>query len=136
MMDDFHDTYESPKTTRSGRKIREPERYDEVYEAYCLMSSENDPVTCEKAMKQRPEGKIAVKNELKSLAEKETWKETKLPIGAKAIDTKWVFRIKSEGSKKARLVARGFQQQTDDLVFSPVAKMTNMRLGTFTSTTE
>lgn len=45
------------------------------------------------------------------------------------METKWVFRTKQDGTKKARLVARGYQQEIDiQDVYSPVAKITTIRL--------
>lgn len=72
---------------------------------------------------------------MSSLEKNETWSLTELPAGKKALQNKWVFRIKEEhdGSKryKARLVVKGYQQKkgidyTD--IFSPVVKMTTVRI--------
>ena len=55
-----------------------------------------------------------MKDEMKSLISNQIWELAKLPEGKKALQNKWVFRIKEEhdGSKryKARLVVKGFQQ--------------------------
>ena len=77
----------------------------------------------------------AMRDEMGSLLKNKTWDLTKLPAGKKALQNKWVFRIKdeSDGSKryKARLVVKGFQQKKGidyNEIFSPVVKMTTIRL--------
>lgn len=137
--DDFYDLEEcdSPEKqkseitrTRSGREIKKPKQFNlNTYEEYCLLSSENDPTTYTEAINQGEEWKMAIDKEVKSLEELNTWTESELPKGKSAIDTKWIFRTKSDGTKKARLVARGFQQYTEDYVYSPVANITTIRMG-------
>lgn len=63
------------------------------------------------------------------------WELAKLPPGKKALQNKWVYRVKTEhdGSKsyKARLVVKGFQQKKGiDYfeIFSLVVKITTIRL--------
>lgn len=56
------------------------------------------------------------------------WEVSDLPQGKKAIDTKWVFRTKDNNVKKARLVAKGFQEKIEDTVYSPVARMSTVRM--------
>ncbi|GFT87141.1 retrovirus-related Pol polyprotein from transposon TNT 1-94 [Trichonephila clavipes] len=67
--------------------------------------------------------------------ENHTWELSDLPVGAKAIPCKWVYRLKTnpDGSinkYKARLVARGFSQRQGidySETYSPVAKLGTIR---------
>lgn len=60
----------------------------------------------------------------------QTWSPAILPEKEKAIDTRWIFKIKEDGTKKARLVARGYQVPYDNLEFSyaPVCRVPTVRL--------
>ena len=78
---------------------------------------------------------LAMKDELDFLLGNQTWELTELPTRKKALQNKWIYRIKNEhdGSKryKARLVVKGFQQKKgiDYLeIFSLVMKMSTIRL--------
>lgn len=62
-------------------------------------------------------------NEIKALETHDTLERLELPNQEKAIDTKWIFKIKQDGVKKASLVAKGFQG-----VYSPVATLPTIRL--------
>jgi hypothetical protein len=74
-------------------------------------------------------------DELAALERTSTWDLVPLPPGAVPITCKWVYKVKtrSDGSVeryKARLVARGFQQEHGrdyDETFAPVAHMTTIR---------
>ena len=71
-----------------------------------------------------------------SIHQNRTWELVALPMGRKVLPCKWVFQYKyvsdSEKPKyKARLVAKGFKQEHGvdyDEIFSPVVKMTTLRL--------
>lgn len=63
------------------------------------------------------------------------------PVNSKVISSKWVFKIKKNGINniqyKARLVARGFEQQDSmDLneIYAPVAKLSTFRVFTVIAT--
>ena len=74
-------------------------------------------------------------DELSALERTSTWNLVPLPSGAVPITCKWVFKVKthSDGTVeryKARLMARGFQQEHGrdyDETFAPVAHMTTIR---------
>ncbi|XP_063230709.1 copia protein isoform X1 [Bacillus rossius redtenbacheri] len=75
----------------------------------------------------------ALNEELSSLESNETWEVVEAPMDASVIDSRWIFSSKSvDGTtkKKARLVARGYQQPTleNEDIFSPVARMTTLRV--------
>ncbi|BES91568.1 Hypothetical protein NTJ_04378 [Nesidiocoris tenuis] len=121
------------KVSKSGRVLKKPSRLDEfeLYSAYCMLSSTTEePKTFEEA-RQNDEWKAAIKNELDSHKELGTWTPAKLPENKEAIDTKWVFKIKEDGTKKARLVARGFQipyNKLEEFTYAPVCRMSTIRI--------
>ncbi|KAL4334553.1 hypothetical protein GQ457_07G002250 [Hibiscus cannabinus] len=83
-----------------------------------------------------PEWRDAMKDKLQAMDSLKTWSIVSLPDGKKAINCKWVYRIKRkvDGSidrYKARLVAKGFTQiEGVDYIdtFSFVAKLTFFKL--------
>jgi hypothetical protein len=70
--------------------------------------------------------------EIGSIHSNNTWTLAKFPPGHKAITCRWVFKVK-EGVdngppiKKARLVARGFQQQERKVLQKPLRPSSNGR---------
>jgi len=78
----------------------------------------------------------AAKKELASIKANNTWDLVELPPGRRAIDSKWVFKIKRDAvgkveRYKARLVARGFMQKYGvdfEETFAPVAKFSSIRV--------
>lgn len=94
-----------------------------------------EPVSVTEALND-PKWIHAMTEELDSIESNETWSLVKLPEGKKAIDVKWVFKVKvnSQGEvtrHKARLVAKGFLQKEGidfDEVFAPVARIETIRL--------
>jgi ATP-binding cassette subfamily B (MDR/TAP) protein 1 len=76
---------------------------------------------------------LAMKDEMSSLLKNKTWELTTLPEGKKALQNKWVYRVKTEHDEskrfKARLVVKGFQQKKGidySEIFSPVVKLTTI----------
>jgi Reverse transcriptase (RNA-dependent DNA polymerase) len=84
----------------------------------------------------REKWKIAMREELNSLDELNTWELTELPEGRKAIGNKWVFKIKLDENGnvdryKAPLVVKGYNQkygQDYDEVFAPVGRPETLRI--------
>jgi hypothetical protein len=73
----------------------------------------------------------ACQYEIDALAKNKTWELVDLPPGHKAVKSKWVFKLKSDGCYRARLVAKGFTQIPGidyDETFSPVARFESLRL--------
>jgi hypothetical protein len=75
-----------------------------------------------------------MKEEMDSLENNQTWDLVQLPAGKRALQNKWVYKLKEEngGEKryKARLVVKGFAQKKGiyfDEIISPVVKMTSIR---------
>ncbi|CAG4926146.1 unnamed protein product [Colias eurytheme] len=96
----------------------------------------DEPRTYQEAMRHEnaSEWQKAMQTELNTLAENRTWEFCQKPNDCKVISSKWVFKIKYiNGVKhyKARLVARGFEQNNDidyNDIYAPVAKLTTFRL--------
>lgn len=80
--------------------------------------------------------KLAIEDEIRSLCENETWAAASLPHGRKALQSKWVFKVKRDSNGnveryKARLVIKGFQQRKGvdfSEVFSPVVSKSALRM--------
>lgn len=108
---------------------------EEEIEANLALFTPIDPlyfeeaVTCEK-------WRAAMDSKMKAIERNDTWQLTALPVGAKKIGVKWVYKtkLKENGEvdkHKARLVAKGYvQQQGIDYneVFAPVARMDTERM--------
>lgn len=121
---------------RSTRATKQPQRYDPSVN-YILLTENGEPDRYTEAVKAKDsrQWENAMKEEMSSLKKNKTWVLVKLPQNKRALQNKWVFRVKEEhdGSKryKARLVVKGFQQKKGvdyDEIFSPVVKMTTIRL--------
>lgn len=118
---------------------RLPERFND----YMLYEVRNDsemfePRTYDEAIKCKfaEEWINAMKEEINSIEENQTWNLVELPTGRKAIGSKWVFKLKLDEKgniirRKARLVAQGFSQKYGvdyDEVFAPVVRGSTFRL--------
>lgn len=110
--------------TRSGRRINKPKHYDD----FALLTY-NEAMQSE----ERDRWKKAIEDEKGSLEKNQTWEyiDKKEANGTKVLTNKWVFKIKDDGTYKARLVVRGCQQQKGidyTEVFSPVVNISSLRM--------
>jgi hypothetical protein len=103
-----------------------------------IMISEVCPVTfkdVERLKTSNPEAykawQQAMMDEVKALNDRDVWELVDCPKNRKSIKCRWVYAIKSDGRKRARLVAKGFPQipgiDFED-TFSPVAQFETVRL--------
>ena len=77
------------------------------------------------------EWKAACYEEMESLDKHDVFELTNLPKGRKTIGCRWVFNVKGDGFKKARLVTQGFSQVEEvnyNKLFSPVVQFESMHL--------
>ena len=132
---------------RRSERVRKPPERDntitgnwwEIASAHysCADSMMQEPTTMEEALNSsaKSEWKKALDNEYSSLIEHKTWDLVKAPEGRNIIDSKWVFKVKTNADgtierHKARLVAKGFTQTAGadfEETFSPVVKYTSIR---------
>lgn len=134
---------ETSKCEKSKRVRKAPawhEDYDlteETHAAYfsCADFIDQCPTSKNEAMQRddKERWKAAIKKELNSHLKYETWKVVPRPEKKKVIDSKWVFKVKTnmDGQPeryKARLVAKGFQSSDHKETYAPVAKLTTFRI--------
>ena len=99
---------------------------------------EDDPLTFSDAISSSNAlfWKEAIKVEIDSILQNNTWELVDLPRGAKPIGCKWIFKKKlnldgSIDKYKARLVAKGFtQKQNIDYfdTYAPVTRISSIRI--------
>lgn len=108
------------------------------YVLYLTKASEAvDPLTAEEALNghDSQSWKKVMQEEYQSLIENNTWELTDLPPNRKPINSKWVFKTKTDDKgnilrHKARLVIKGCAQQKGidyEETFSPVVRYSSIR---------
>ena len=140
------------KTRSQTKKMSSPrnesmERADLTMEDWiqetCLISAvtsgPTEPKTFQEAWhypveNERNNWRAAIRKEMRSMINRGVWRETdraKIPKSRRLIGNKWVFKIKRDGTYRARLVALGYSQipgvdYTDN--FAPVAHDFSFRI--------
>ncbi|CAL5393971.1 unnamed protein product [Camellia sinensis] len=125
-----------PQLRRSTREFKPSTKYPTS--EYILLTDEGEPESFQEAQnhKEKSSWQQSMQEEMQSLQKNQTYDLVKLPQGRKALQNKWVFKLKKDGSGKlvkykARLVVKGFGQKKGidfDEIFSPVVKMTSIRV--------
>lgn len=109
------------------RKSTRAKQLSEKYRDYVFLTFQETITGPEKE-----EWKKAIKMEQQLLKENKTWKviDNTEAKGKKILSSKWIFRTKEDGRKKARLVVRGFEQIHGidfEETFSPVINNASLR---------
>ena len=116
---------------------------EEWIQETCLISAvtsgPNEPKTIQEAWhspveEERNNWQMAIRKEIKSMIERGVWRKVdrkNIPNNRRLIGNKWVFKIKRDGTYRARLVAVGYSQipgedYTDN--FAPVAHDVSIRI--------
>lgn len=111
------------------------EKFSSPHKAFlAAIDSHDKPKTFKQAL-QDERWKEAMKREIRALEQNGTWTLENLPSGKRAIDSKWVYKVKYKPNGeveryKARLVARGYTQMEGvdyHDTFAPVAKLVTVR---------
>lgn len=102
---------DTPRSLRNRAQLKPPARYD-------VDVAEFVPATYQEAVggEDATQWAIAIEEELRAHKENRTWSVVPRTPSMKTIDSKWVFKIKTDPEKtskhfKARLCARGFMQR-------------------------
>ncbi|GJZ90439.1 putative RNA-directed DNA polymerase [Tanacetum coccineum] len=111
------------------------DKFSTNHKAFLAAITNNDEPKCFKQAAQDARWREAMQKEVKALEKNGTWTLEYLPEGKRAIDSKWVYKIKFKPNGeveryKARLVAKGFTQMEGvdyHDTFAPVAKLVTVR---------
>jgi len=105
---------------------------------YVFLTDGGEPECYKEAMESEHKNKwiTAMDIEMKSLHDNHTFELVKLPKGMKALQNRWIYRLKTKenGSTpryKARLIVKGYRQKKGidfDEIFSPVVKRSSIRV--------
>ncbi|CAJ2671557.1 unnamed protein product [Trifolium pratense] len=120
---------------RSNRQRQPSTKY--YSDEYVTWTDEGEPEYFQEAMESDENQKWldAMNDEMKSLHDNHTYDLMKLPKGKRALENRWIYRVKHESNSespryKARLVVKGFRQRKGvdfNEIFSPVVKMSSIR---------
>lgn len=122
---------------RHSSRVRKTPRYLEDFETDILLalsanSVSDVPESYDDAIVNE-EWRVAIKEELSSLESNGTWQLIDRSPESVVIDSRWIFTEKNLNGvpqKKARLVARGYQQPAmfEEEIYAPVARMPTLRV--------
>ncbi|CAL1678819.1 unnamed protein product [Lasius platythorax] len=109
-----HVNQSKPETPRRSARERKPVIRNDFISYLAVEGMGENPTSMEEVMKspQKEEWIQAMKREIHSLQENDTWEISDMPKGATILGTKWVYKqkIDDERKPKARLVIQGCKQ--------------------------
>ena len=113
-------------------------RNRKIIDSNVMIADLMEPQTFDEAIKSEysEKWKIAMRDEIKSLLENQTWTLNQLPEKKTALKNKWVYKIKrTPGGEierfKARLVVKGYSQKEGigyKEIFAPVVRYDSVRI--------
>lgn len=125
------------RSTREKKKHAYLDDYIQLteLESERLLLTINDEPWDYNEAKEKKVWRDACEDEIVSIVKNKTWELVELPVGAKAIGLKWIFKVKcnADGSInkfKAKLVAKGYIQRHGidyDEVFAPMTRIETVR---------
>ncbi|KAJ9542170.1 LOW QUALITY PROTEIN: hypothetical protein OSB04_028676 [Centaurea solstitialis] len=121
----------SSENVQRSNRVRQVPSHLRDYHCYATLLSNHEPTSYKEASSSSL-WQAAMQEELQALAKAQTWDHVPLPPGKRPIGSKWVFKIRQNGSVdryKARLVAKGFNQEYGidyEETFAPVARVTSV----------
>ena len=126
-------------TSLFGRKRQPSRRLLESAAVAFLMNitdSNSDPQSYQEALTgpDKTEWRISMDKEHSQLIENGTWilvPREQVPKGSRIIQCKWVYKTKTDGTKKSRLVIKGFKQRYGidfNETFAAVSRLDSVRL--------
>eukprot|EP00253_Pinus_taeda_P002182 PITA_02182 len=120
----------------STRERKTPKRYEDSASSFALITKDGEPSCYQEAVDDTDseKWKMAMEEEMDSLAKNNTWDLVELLEGRSVVGCKWVFKLKRnvDGSierYKARLIAKGYSQvEGIDFheILSPVVKLVSI----------
>ncbi|KAA0037569.1 gag/pol protein [Cucumis melo var. makuwa] len=135
-----HPSQELGEPRRSGRVVRQPDRYLGLSEAQIIIPDDGieDPLTFKQAMNDVDCDRWikAMDLEMESMYSNSVWTLVDQPNDVKPIGCKWIYKRKRDQvgkvqTFKAQLVAKGYTQKEgmdNEETFSPVAMIKSIRI--------
>ncbi|KAJ6095264.1 Reverse transcriptase RNA-dependent DNA polymerase [Penicillium sp. IBT 16267x] len=117
----------APLDTDLVHMLTTPEHLPALFAAATTVSGRGfEPATWKEAMScpEKEKWKVAAHTEFRNHIRNGTWRMVPKQAYMKLLPTKWVFKIKSDGTYKARLVVKGFRQRVTEFgdIYASVAK--------------
>lgn len=129
------DTDSEPRHFRSLRDIYDNTDEIEIEDEELLLMGVDEPGNYRQAARD-VNWRKAMNQEMESVEENKTWILTEQPPGRKAIDLKWIYKLKRDATgevvkHKARIVAKGYVQRHGvdfEEIFAPVTRIETVRM--------